>query len=78
MPAQAEVRARIDRFVSDLAALIRSTTVEAFEEALAAQRAAIGTTARKKRDNPTARKRATSARSNADNAAPTQLSLPLE
>jgi hypothetical protein len=46
MPAEAEVRTRIDRFVSDLTDLIRSATVEVFEEALEAQRAVSRPTGR--------------------------------
>ena len=82
MSAATEVRARIDRFVSDLTTLIRSATVEAFDEALDAQRVvmrstAVGT-APKKRVKAPARKRSRPTRANGAQAAAAQLSLPLE
>ena len=83
MPAATEVRARIDRFVSDLTTLIRSATVEAFDEALDAQRVVMRSTAArtapKQRVKKTpVRKRSRPARANGAEAAAAQLSLPLE
>ena len=47
MSAESDVRARLDQFVSDLTLLIQSATVEAFEAAFEAQRAAEGSTSRR-------------------------------